>query len=80
MNPARLQTPQVLIFGHLYSRLLNRVAGREEIAATFLGFLLVSASDLFWATVPFSNPAMLHRGGAASLRRTSIRYHRSSWP
>jgi simple sugar transport system permease protein len=60
--------PISVFFGALYSRLLNRVAGKEEIAATFVGFSLVSASDLFWATAPFGNPAMLWPIGGQGMR------------
>jgi simple sugar transport system permease protein len=60
--------PICVIFGMLYARLLKRVAGKEEIAATFVGFSLVSASDVFWATAPFDNPAMLWPIGGPGMR------------
>ncbi len=60
--------PFAIAFGLLYSRLLNRVTGREEITATFVGFSLVSAFDIFWAAAPFNNPVMLWPIGGEGLR------------
>lgn len=59
-----------MIFGVIYARLLNYVKGREEIAATFIGFSFVSLMSLFWAIAPFSNPEMLWPIGGKGMRLT----------
>jgi len=59
-----------VILGWLYGRLLNRVKGREEIAAAFVGFSFISIMNFFWATAPFSNPAMLWPIGGKGMRPT----------
>ncbi len=59
-----------MVFGWIYSRLLNRVKGKEEIAATFVGFSFISLMNLFWATAPFTNPAMLWPIGGKGMRPT----------
>ncbi|MEJ2040006.1 MAG: hypothetical protein P8X55_13900 [Desulfosarcinaceae bacterium] len=62
--------PAALLFGWSYGHLLNRVKGKEEIAATFTGFAFVSLMNFFWATAPFSNPAMLWPIGGKGMRPT----------
>jgi len=57
-------------FGYLYALLLNRVKGREEIAATFVGFSFVSLMCLFWSVAPFKNPVMLWPIGGKGMRLT----------
>lgn len=54
--------------GYIYGKLLQRMKGREEIAGTFVGFSFISIMNLFWATAPFSNPAMLWPIGGKGLR------------
>lgn len=62
--------PIGVLFGYLYAKILNRVAGREEIAATFVGFSFVCLMNLFWATAPFENPVMLWPIGGHGMRPT----------
>lgn len=62
--------PIGILSGGLYSRILNRVSGREEIAATFVGFSFVCLMNLFWATAPFGNPVMLWPIGGHGMRPT----------
>ncbi len=57
-----------VVLGWLYGRILNRVKGREEIAAAFVGFSFISIMNFFWATAPFSNPAMLWPIGGKGMR------------
>lgn len=63
-----LGLPWTMALGWAYGRLLRRVRGREEIAATFIGFSFVSLMNLFWVLAPFSNPAMLWPIGGQGLR------------
>ena len=56
------------VLGYLYGKLLNRVAGREEIAGTFVGFSFISIMNFFWAVAPFTNPSMLWPIGGKGLR------------
>lgn len=62
--------PWAIGLGFIYARLLRRVQGREEIAATFIGFSFVSLMNLFWLLAPFTNPAMLWPIGGQGLRPT----------
>lgn len=62
--------PIAVFCGAIYSRILNRVSGREEIAATFVGFSFVCLMNLFWATAPFSNLVMLWPIGGHGMRPT----------
>ncbi|HPS87584.1 MAG TPA: ABC transporter permease [Spirochaetota bacterium] len=62
--------PFAVIAGILYGRMLNRVKGREEIAAAFTGFSFVSIMCLFWVVAPFSHPQMLWILGGTGLRNT----------
>ena len=62
--------PIAVFCGGVYSRILNRVRGREEIAATFVGFSFVCLMNLFWATAPFTNPVMLWPIGGHGMRPT----------
>lgn len=70
MSAIALGLPWAITLGWVYSRLLRRVRGREEIAATFIGFSFVSLMNLFWVLAPFSNPAMLWPIGGQGLRQT----------
>ncbi len=65
-----LSLPPALAFGWVYGRILSRVKGKEEIAATFIGFSFISVMNFFWATAPFSNPAMLWPIGGKGMRPT----------
>ncbi len=56
------------VLGWAYGALLNRVRGREEITATFVGFSFIPLMNFFWATAPFSNPAMCWPIGGKGLR------------
>lgn len=59
-----------IIFGSVFGRILNRVRGREEITATFIGFSFIPLTNFFWATAPFTNPAMLWPIGGKGMRPT----------
>lgn len=62
--------PFAIVFGYVYGAILNRVRGREEITATFIGFSFIPLMNFFWATAPFANPAMLWPIGGKGLRPT----------
>lgn len=60
--------PVAVALGAIYAMILNRVRGREEITATFVGFSFIPLMNFFWATAPFSNPAMLWPIGGKGMR------------
>lgn len=60
--------PAALVLGAGYGAILNRVKGKEEITATFVGFSFVPLMNFFWTVAPFSNPAMLWPIGGKGLR------------
>lgn len=62
--------PPALLFGWIYSLILNRAAGSAEITATFVGFAFVPLMNFFWASAPFTNRAMLWPIGGNGLRPT----------
>lgn len=57
-----------VIFGYIYSKILNRVKGREEIAGTFIGFSFIPLMSFFWTLAPFKNREMLYPIGGQGLR------------
>ncbi len=65
-----IATVIAVIFGAVFGRILNRVKGREEITATFIGFSFIPLTNFFWATAPFTNPAMLWPIGGKGMRPT----------
>jgi len=60
--------PPAMLLGYVYAAILNRVKGREEITATFVGFSFIPLMNFFWTIAPFSNPAMLWPIGGKGLR------------
>lgn len=60
--------PLAIILGYGYAAILNRVKGKEEITATFIGFSFIPLMNFFWAVAPFSNPAMLWPIGGKGMR------------
>lgn len=60
--------PIAVLLGSGYGAVLNRVRGKEEIAATFIGFSFIPLMNFFWAEAPFSNPAMRWPIGGHGLR------------
>ncbi|MBF0102081.1 MAG: ABC transporter permease [Desulfobacterales bacterium] len=62
--------PFAIVAGAIYGRILNKVKGREEIAATFIGFSIVSIMCLFWVVAPFTHPQMVWILGQSGLRNT----------
>ncbi|WBW99010.1 ABC transporter permease subunit [Oceanirhabdus sp. W0125-5] len=57
-----------IVFGFVYSKILNRVKGREEIAGTFVGFSFIPLMSFFWTLAPFTNRQMLYPIGGKGLR------------
>lgn len=62
--------PVAVGFGFCYAFILNRVRGREEITATFVGFSFVPLMNFFWTIAPFTNPMMLWPIGGKGMRPT----------
>lgn len=60
--------PFAVVLGLVYAAVLNRVKGKEEITATFVGFSFVPLMNFFWTVAPFSNPVMLWPIGGKGLR------------
>ncbi len=60
--------PCAMAFGLGYARILDWVKGREEVAATFVGFSFISVMSFFWVVAPFKNPAMLWPIGGQGMR------------
>lgn len=60
--------PFAVILGYIYAAILNRVKGKEEITATFIGFSFIPLMNFFWVIAPFSNPAMLWPIGGKGMR------------
>lgn len=56
------------IFGFIYSLILNRLKGNEEIVGTFTGFAFIPIMSFFWSLAPFKNRQMLYPVGGQGLR------------
>ncbi len=56
------------IFGFVYSIILNKLKGNEEIVGTFTGFAFIPIMNFFWTLVPFKNRQMLYPVGGKGLR------------
>lgn len=63
-----ISIPIAIVFGFLYGRILNRVKGKEDIAAIFIGFAFIPLMNFFWTVAPFSNREMLYPIGGSGLR------------
>lgn len=57
-----------IFFGYIYSIVLNRLKGNEEIVGTFAGFSFIPVMNLFWSLAPFKNRQMLYPVGGQGLR------------
>lgn len=57
-----------ILFGYVYSLVLNRLKGNEEIVATFAGFSFIPVMNFFWTLAPFKNRQMLYPVGGEGLR------------
>ncbi|GFN34954.1 ABC transporter permease subunit [Tepidimicrobium xylanilyticum] len=57
-----------VLFGYIYSVVLNRLKGNEEIVGTFAGFSFIPIMNLFWSLAPFKNRQMLYPVGGQGLR------------
>lgn len=57
-----------VLFGYLYSLVLNRLEGNEEIIGTFAGYSFISLMNIFWTMAPFKNRQMLYPIGGKGLR------------
>lgn len=63
-----ISIPIAVIFGYFYGLILNKVKGREDIAATFIGFSFIPLMSYFWTLAPFTNRKMLYPIGGSGLR------------
>lgn len=63
-----ISIPIAIVFGYIYGLILNRVKGREDIAATFIGFSFIPLMSYFWTLAPFTNRKMLYPIGGTGLR------------
>ena len=57
-----------ILFGYIYSLILNKLKGNEEIIGTFAGFSFIPIMNLFWSLAPFKNRQMLYPVGGQGLR------------
>ena len=56
------------LFGYLYSLILNKLKGKEEIIGMFCGYSFVFIMNIFWCVAPFQNRQMLYPIGGQGLR------------
>ncbi len=63
-----LTIPISILFGLAYGYLLNRVKGKEDIAAIMIGLSLIPIMNFFWTVAPFTNRQMLYPIGGIGLR------------
>lgn len=57
-----------VLFGFVYSLILNKLKGNEEIIGTFAGFSFIPMMNFFWILAPFTNKQMLYPVGGKGLR------------
>ena len=57
-----------VVFGYVYSLILNRLKDNEEIVGTFAGFSFIPIMNIFWTLAPFKNRQMLYPVGGQGLR------------
>lgn len=57
-----------VIFGYIYSLILNKLKGNEEIVGTFTGFAFIPIMNFLWTLLPFKNRQMLYPVGGKGLR------------
>lgn len=63
-----VSTPIAVALGSIYGIILNRVKGKEDIAAIFIGFSFIPLTNYFWTLAPFTNRQMLYPIGGVGLR------------
>lgn len=61
-------TVVALLFDGIYSVILNKLKGNEEIVGTFAGFSFIPIMNIFWTLAPFKNRQMLYPVGGQGLR------------
>ncbi len=57
-----------IIFGYIYSIILNKLKGNEEVVGVFAGFSFIPIMNFFWSLAPFKNRQMLYPIGGQGLR------------
>ncbi len=65
-----LSIPFGILFGWLYSRLLNRVRGEEMTIALYVGFAAVMFMSIMWLILPYTSPNMVWGYEGKGLRTT----------
>ena len=56
------------LFGYLYSIVLNKLKGKEDVIGMFCGYAFVFIMNIFWSVAPFKNRQMLYPIGGQGLR------------
>ncbi|MBP3709720.1 MAG: ABC transporter permease [Treponema sp.] len=67
---AALSIPFAVLFGVLYSMLLNRVRGEEMTIALYVGFAAVMFMSIMWLVLPFTSENMVWGYKGQGLRTT----------
>lgn len=57
-----------IVFGAGYAWILNKVKGKEDIAAIFIGYSFIPIMNFVWTVIPFSNREMLYPVGGVGIR------------
>lgn len=57
-----------VILGAIYAWILNKVKGKEDIAAIFIGYSFIPIMNFVWTVIPFTNREMLYPVGGTGLR------------
>ncbi|MGL5346298.1 MAG: ABC transporter permease subunit [Peptostreptococcaceae bacterium] len=57
-----------VVFGYLYSLILNKLKGKEEVIGIFCGYSFIFMMNIFWSIAPFKNRQMLYPIGGQGLR------------
>ncbi|WP_246082015.1 ABC transporter permease subunit [Peptacetobacter hominis] len=56
------------MFGYIYSKVLNRLKGKEDVIGMFCGYSFVFIMNIVWTVFPFKNRVMLYPIGGKGLR------------
>ena len=57
-----------IVFGYLYSLILDKLKGKEEVIGIFCGYSFIFMMNIFWSVAPFKNRQMLYPIGGQGLR------------
>lgn len=65
-----ISIPFAVLFGFLYSMILNRVKGEEMTIAMYVGFATVMLMSILWLVLPYTSPNMVWGYEGKGLRTT----------